>query len=202
MGQVVFNEALPANTEVACSYSYRWSQIYIPGNAPWWEELQYKSHRTDEQFIYQDSGDWSIGPHRRVQMPSVVIECVAKGTSEGYELGNNALVVQQAVILNIIAENRADRNKLLDYFRNQKHKTIYLYNSNNVVNSGDYPLDYRGMIVGEKMYPDLVDSVENGGHRWKKMWIKDSHIASTQSWHQSLFEGSVTWDVEVVQGSM
>lgn len=200
LGQVIFNSAIPTTRVVSCSYSYRWAQIYVADNAPWWTELQYKSHRADEEFIFQNSGDWSIGPHRRVQMPAVVIECVPRGSSSGYELGNNALAIEQSVHLNVIADCRGDRNKLLDYFRNQKHKTIYLFKSDDVIKNGDYPLDYRGMLVGNKMYADLVDAVSNDGYRWKRLWIEDAAISHTQNWHPSLFEGSVTWNVEVVRG--
>jgi hypothetical protein len=200
LGQVIFNEAIPTTSEVALSYSYRWAQIYIADDAPWWTELQYNSHRADDQFINEDGGDWIIGPHRRVQMPSIVIESVARGSSRGYELGNNALNVEQTISFNVIAECRADRNKMLDYLRNQKDKTIYLFKSNDVINSGDYPLDYRGMLVGDKMYPDLVDAEASGGYRWKRLFISDSHISETQSWHPGLFEGSVTWETEVIRG--
>jgi hypothetical protein len=200
LGQVIFDSAISTSSEVSCSYSYRWAQSYIPDNAPWWQELQYRSYRADEQFIVADGGNWSIGPHKRVQMPSIIIECVPIGSSRGFELGHNALQIEQTIHLHVISENRADRNKLLDYFRNQKHKTIYLYKSDDVINSGDFPLDYRGMRVGSKMYPDLVESSESGGYRWKRFFIENANISMTESWHPGLFEGSVTWNTEVILG--
>ncbi len=193
LGRVIFDSPISADREVTCSYSYRWAQIYLADNAPWWTELQYRSHRTDDpSFKQKGKGDWSIGSHNRIQMPSVVIESAANGEARGYELGNASLILEQDLYLNVLAENRSDRNKLLDYFRNQKDKTIWLYNTQSLVTEGDYPLDYRGMKVGEKMYPDIIDD-----HKWKKCFIDDAVIRETESWSPHLFEGSVLWRVEV-----
>lgn len=204
MGRVVLDNPVATGATVQCAHSYRWAQTYNFDDAPWWHELQYRSHRADDTHFIQSNqlGDWSIGPHHRVQMPSVIIECVPRGTSRGYELGNNALTVEQDIDLNIITESRIDRNKLLTYFRDQKDKAIWLYDTDSVIESGDYPLDYRGMRVGAKMYPDLVNTSANGGHRWKKAYIVDADIFEVESWNPNLFEGKVRWTIEVVKGDI
>lgn len=204
MGRVIFNTAISTGSSVKADYSYRWCQTYVANNAPWWQELQYQSHDSTDQFIQQDHirGDWSIGGHHRVQMPSVIIECVSNGTSEGYELGNNALNRKQDVLLHVVAENRQDRNKLVDYFLNQKDKAIWLFDSDLMVEQTGFPLDYRGMLIGAKMYPDLVDTTGNGGFRWKKCYITDSNASEIQSWSSKLYEGVVRLKLEVVVGNI
>lgn len=204
LGRVIFESAIPTGSIVKCNYSYRWTQIETVDNAPWWHELQYRSHRADDTHFIQNyqRGDWSIGPHNRVQMPAVVVECVARGMARGYELGNNALTLEQDINLNVIAESRIDRNKLLDYFRGQMDKTIWLFDTDSMIESGDYPLDYRGMRTGSKMYPNLVSSTDNGGHRWKRCDIVDTQIFQVDSWHPGLHEGKVKWIVEVTRGDI
>jgi len=204
LGRVIFNTAIPTGSTVKANYSYRWCQIYVADDAPWWRQLQYSSFdASDLQFIQRNNlGDWSICGHHRVQMPSVIIESVSRGTSEGYELGNNALNRQQEVLLNIVAETRQDRNKLVDYFLNLKDKVIWLFDSDSMIESGDFPLDYRGMLVGSKMYPDLVNEVASGGHRWKKCYIVDSNSSEVESWSPNLYEGVVRLSTEVVIGNI
>ena len=204
LGRVVFDSAIPTTSLVQCDYSYRWAQVETYDTAPWWHELQYRSHRADDlQFIQSTQrGDWSIGPHQRVQMPAVVIECISRGSSRGYELGNSALTIEQDINLNVIAESRTDRNKLVDYFRGQMDKTIWLYDTDTVITSGDYPIDDRGMRVGSKMYPDLVASTDSGGHRWKRCDIVNADIYQVESWSPNLHEGKVRWTVEVTRGDI
>jgi hypothetical protein len=204
LGRIIFDSAIPTGSRVRADYSYRWCQTYVADDAPWWRELQYSSYDSSQpHFIQKENrGDWSIGAHHRVQMPSVVIECVARGDSDGYELGNNALNRKQDALLHIIAENRQDRNKLVDYFLNLKDKVIWLFDSDLMVESTGFPLDYRGMLVGEKMYPDWVDPTGDGGFRWKKCYIVGSHSSEIQSWTPNLHEGVVRLNLEVVIGDI
>lgn len=204
LGRVIFNSAIATGSSVQAGYSYRWCQTYIADDAPWWRELQYESHDSTDQFIQRDHtrGDWSIGSHHRVQMPCVIIECVSNGRAEGYELGNNAINRIQSVNLNIIAENRQERNKLVDYFINQKDKVIWLFDSDLMVQNTGFPLDYRGMLVGTKMYTDFVAATGDGGFRWKKCYITDTNAFEVESWHPGLHEGKVNLKLEVVIGDI
>lgn len=204
LGRVIFNSAIPTGSNVQCEHSYRWCQTYVADDALWWHEIQYESHDTTDQFIQANHslGDWSIGSYNRVQMPSVIIECVPNGGAVGYELGNNALTRSQDVLLHIVAENRQDRNKLVDYFVSQKDKVIWLFDSDRMIEEMGFPLDYRGTLVGENMYPDLVAASGDGGYAWKKCYIVDANASEVQSWTSKLYEGIVRLKLEVVIGEM
>lgn len=197
-GQVIFNMPLASGTNVQAEYSYRYVQTYVAEDTPWWRELQYRSLQpNDTMFVQQNKerGDWSIGSHHRVQMPSVIIEAVPRGSSRGYELGNNALTVNQDVLFNIIAENRQDRNKLLSTLMLQNDKPIYLYN----IDSGnsDFPLDYRGALTGTKMYPDIIDA-----HKWKICRFINCYVSEVDSVHPNLYEGNVRMTIEFIYGDI
>lgn len=194
LGRVIFNSAISLSNTVDLDYSYRFVQIYRADDAPWWQELQYYSFRSDDSHFSQfGTGDWSIGAQHRVQMPAIVIEAVPRGSSAGYELGNGALSIEQDVLFHILAENRYDRNNLLDIIRLQHDKIIWLFNSQDVVEATGYPLDYRGMKIGSNMYPDLISD-----YRWKECRFVDSTISEVESISSNLHQGIIRTTLEVI----
>ncbi len=204
LGRVIFDTAIsPTNDTVELDYSYRFIQIYRADDAPWWQELHYQSFRADDsQFSQFGTGDWSIGAQHRIQMPAIVIECVPRGSSRGFELGNGALVLEQDVLFYVLAENRFDRNNLLDTIRLQHDKTIWLFNSDSVAASTGFPLDFRGMKTGDNMYPDLVNVAQSGGFRWRQCRFADSVISEVESPNPNLFQGVCRVTTEVIFGNI
>jgi hypothetical protein len=202
LGRVVFDSPVSTSSEVTLSYSYRSIQVQRADDAKWWQELQYQSSKSTNVHFTQDAntGDWSIGGQHRVQLPAIIIEAVPRGSSRGYELGNGALVVEQDVLFHILAETRAMRNDLTDVCRLQTDKVIWLFDTDAVVAGGDLPLDYRGMLVGDKMYPDLVDATN--GYRWKKCLFKSALVSEVDSIHPMLHESVVRVTCEIVIGSI
>lgn len=200
LGRVVLDTAIDTDSVVDLNYSYRFIQTYIADEAPWWTELQYNSFQaSDSHFDQFGSGDWSIGAHHRVQMPAVVIEAVSRGSAMGYELGNGAIDTTQDVMFHVLAEDRRSRNQILDIIRVQFDKIIWLFNSQNVAVATGYPLDYRGMLIGSKMYPDLV--AETGGYRWKETRFTDTYISEVESFNPNLYQGKVRVTFATIVGS-
>jgi len=200
LGRVVFDSAVATTSTVELDYSHRIVQIYRADDAPWWKELQYRSFRADDsQFSQFGTGDWSIGAQHRVQMPAIIIESTPRGSARGYELGNGAISVDQDVLFHVLANNRYDRNNLLDIIRNQFDKIIWLFNSQTVAESTGYPLDYRGMLVGSNMYPDLVDSGNN--YRWRECRFTDVIISEVESFALDLHQGIARTTFEIIVGN-
>ena len=201
LGRVIFDTAVATTSDIELNYSYSFVQIYRADDAPWWTELQYQSFRADDSHFSQfGTGDWSIGAQHRVQMPAIVVEAVPRGSAGGYELGNGALEVEQDVLFHVLAENRFDRNNLLDIIRLQQDNIIWLFNSQSVAEATGYPLDYRGMVVGSNMYPDLVGS--GNGYRWQECRFKDSIIAEVESLNPNLYQGVIRTTLEVIIGNI
>jgi len=198
-GQVVFDSALPTTSDVQANYSFRSVQVYKADNAPWFQQLHLNSFAAESIEFTQDemTGDWSIGSHHRIQLPAVVIEIVPKMDSKGYELGNGSLWTYQDVLFHVIAENRFDRNNILDVYRLQKDKTIWLMDTNEAANSGVLPLDYLGRKVNSINYPDLVAS-----YKWKKCHFEEVRVTEVNSLHPNLHEAVVRATLSVVYGDM
>ena len=199
LGRVILDTEIDTDSDVQVGYSYRYVQVYKADDAPWFTELQFASFKPADNNFSQVEGNWAIGGHERIQLPAIVIEGIPNGTTEGYELGNAALNIKQDVLFHVVAENRYDRNNLIDILRQQSDKTIWLFNSNTIAQSGVFPLDFRGMLIGTLMYPDLV---ADNAYRWTSCRFTDNRISNIESIHPNLFEGVVRSTLEVVLGSI
>lgn len=199
LGRVVFTTAQPPSAVVQASYSYRYAQVYRADDVPWWQELQYRSHRVDDTHFSQteDKGVWAVGSQHRVQMPCVILEAVPRATSRPYQLGDGSAWVEQDVLVHILAESRNDRNKLVDVFRGQFDTTIWLFDNDLVAVNSDYPLDHRGEIVDSgQNYPALIDSVT--GYRWESCRFSRTEVSEVEALNSRLYEGVVRMTCEVV----
>lgn len=196
-GRVLFDNAISTSSIVSLEYSYRFVQVYRANDAPWFNLLQYNSFKTDSLDIKQtDQGDWSIGNFHRVQMPCIIIESVPRSRSMPYELGSGGLVLEQDIVMYIFAENKNDRNKLLDIIRVQQDGVIYLYDTNKVAQEDNYPLDYNGSIKdGALMYPNLVEN-----YSWRKCWFKNINLIELSSEHPNLHSGAARITAEIIYG--
>jgi len=197
LGRVVFDSPVSTTSTVQIEHSYRNVQTYIADQAPWWDELQYNSMRVDDSTFSQvSSGNWSILANHRVQMPAVVIETVPRRTFQPYELGGTSNFVTQDVLFHIVAESRWWRNQLIDIISIQKDKTLMLYDSDKLADSGAFPLDYRGMVVdASKNYSGIVNNTD---YQYTTARITDVGVTEMESYNSRLYEGTVRASFEVI----
>ena len=197
LGRVVFDNPIASTSTVKLEYSYRNVQVYIADQAPWWDELQYNSMRVDDSSFSQvGSGNWAILSNNRVQMPAVVIEAVPRRTYQPYELGSSNNFITQDVLFHVVSESRWWRNQLVDIISLQKDKTLMLYDSNKLADSGAYPLDFRGMVVApENNYSGLVSTA---GYQFTSARITDMGVTEMESYNSMLHEGTVRASFEVI----
>jgi hypothetical protein len=191
-GRVVFDTPLPPTTIVKAEYSYRNIQIYRSSEAPWWQLLQYGSLQPTE--IVNQLGDWSIGPHHSIQMPAIIVDSVPRSRNLPYELGSKSLKVEQDVIFNVIAENKNDRNQLLDIIRLQQENTIWLYDINKAAREDKLPLNYLGdKNINGLNYTNLINE-----YKWAKTFFKNIILAEVQSIDKGLYEGLARTTFEII----
>ena len=197
LGRVVFDNAISTTSTVQIAHSYRNIQTYIADQAPWWDELQYSSMRVDDATFDQiSSGNWAILANHRVQMPAVVIEAVPKRTFQPYELGGTSNFVTQDVLFHIVAESRWWRNQLIDMISIQKDKTIMLYDSDKLADSGAFPLDYRGSIVNSgNNYSEIVNTP---AYQYTTARITKMAVTEMDSYNSRLYEGTVRASFELI----
>jgi hypothetical protein len=130
----------------------------------------------------------------RVQLPAIAVEVVPRRTMRGFQLGGGQWVSTD-VLFHCIAEDEITRNKLVDIISFQNDKTIYMFNSNCIANSGDMPLDYRGFPVsGALRYPDLIEKYPS-----KKMRFQNSTVQGMDMINTNFYAGIVRTTTEVIQ---
>ena len=196
LGRIIFDSPIATTSVVKMQYAFRDVQVYRAEDAPWWRELQFRSFRVDSShFLQRSSGEWSIGGHHRIQLPCIIIEVAALGDSRPWQLGDGSLNITRDVYFHVLSETRYMRNNLMDWISKQSDKTIYLFNTNSVGASGDYPLDYRGMFIGGKQYNQLVD---DANHRYRRCYFASSVITNVDGLHTDLYEATVRTTMEIV----
>jgi hypothetical protein len=190
MGRVVFNNAISKTANVTVNHSYRYVQVYRATDAPWFNVLQYDTFNNANPDIKQiSSGEWAIGGNHRVQMPAIVIS-----RSRPYEIGNDNLLLEQDIALYVFAENKNDRNKILDIIRLQQDLHFILYDTNAVAQNDKFPLDENGNIKNNAlMYPELVAQ-----YPWRKCWLKNISLFELEAVTPSLFRGMARCTAEII----
>ena len=196
--RVIFNEPISNASNVLMDYSFRWVQIHKSNsNLIWWKQFQSDIVNDTTQFN-QNTGEYAIFNQNRIQLPSIIIETVPRGTSVPYQLGDKSLISSQDIILHIVANNPAHRNSIIDIIRLQEDKVIWLYDTTLLVKEGVLPYNFDGSLNSNRnTYDELLYNEENGYNfeienevgeivkkhklRWKKCHLKDFVISEVES---------------------
>lgn len=197
-GHVVFNSGIDTDLSISMNHSYRSVSVQIADDSPIWREIQYGSLRVDDNdSTNPNTGEWAAVPAlRRQQLPAVIIELVPRTSNRGYELGSTVLITEQDVLFHCVAEDRATRNRLIDCYRFEQDHVIWLFNTDDIVESTDWPLDYRGAKnLAGLMYPDLIDN-----YQWQRLRFIRTTCSEMESPTPRLHFGTVRATVEVVFG--
>jgi hypothetical protein len=194
--RIIFNSPISLSSNVEMEYSYRWVQVYNYDNAQWWRQLQYQTDANSEHFNQLNKGDFSILSNNRVQLPAIIIETISRGLSRPWQLGDKSLIMKQELLLHIVAENMADRNKIIDILRLQQDKIIQMYDTNLVIKYGAQPFLIDGTLnVNRLKYNDLIKC---SIYRWDSARIIDIFASDVQSFSPFFAESSVKVTVEII----
>jgi hypothetical protein len=174
-GKIYFNQSVASSSVVEMDYSYRNIQVYKTEQFPYWREIQYKSLENKTGFNLSDKGDFSIGSEHRIQLPSVVIETIARSNSRPFRLGDKSLYIDQDILLHVLSDNPKDKNNITDIMRLQEDRVIWLYNTDSIIKSGVFALNYNGSKNTNGQNYDLI--VNNSEYQWIKCQMTDINIS-------------------------
>lgn len=198
-GRVIFNKPLLPNNKVELEYSYRNVQVYKMEQFPYLREIQQKSLENKTGFSNNDKGDFSIDSERRVQLPAVIIETIARSTHDPFHIGSKDLLISQDILLHVLADNPTDKNNIVDIIRIQKDRYLQLYKTDIIVQSGIYALNYDGSKnINGQNYGDFI---KNDSYQWKEAYLKDITISDINFVNMRMFGAVIRVTNEIICGS-
>ena len=194
-GRIIFDNPQSLSSDIKLNYSYRNIQTYRASDSPWFNILQYNSFNTSNpDIIRSEDGDWSISGNKRIQLPAIVIEAVARSRSYPYELGNDDIVIDQDIEFYVLAETKNERNKILEILRLQQDLVFLLYDTNELAQNDKYPLDHNGNLnANHIMYPGMVDN-----YRWRKACIKEISLFEIESVNTDFHRGMARATIQII----
>jgi hypothetical protein len=196
-GRVVFNSGLPSGSKVQAEYSYKYINVIYSNSLPWIREIQYRTLEMPPSFNNKTNGDFNLPPEDRVQLPAIAVEVVPRRTLRGYQLGGGQYV-ETDILFHCLAEDEFTRNKLVDIVSLQNEKTIKMFNSNMIGNSGAFPLDHMGFPVsGALRYPDLIENYYRGSVR-----LKNSVVQGMDLINSNFYAGIVRMTAETIETTL
>lgn len=158
-GRVLFNSPVTGSPVIQCEHSFRQIKVDL-AESPWFQQVQFNSYRIDDPgFLMEASGAWNILSQNRIQLPAVVIESVFNASRYPYELGSQAMIHNQDLLFNIIAETDYDRKQLHDILVGQEGIVIKSFDKDKLLASGLFPLTADGYLVDNPLnYEDIVNN--------------------------------------------
>lgn len=164
-GNVVFSSAKSLNSVMTINHSFKTVQVQETSSQNLFKRIQ--EHTLGDSINFNQEGKDEYSRYRtRIQLPWVGVEMVPGNFVRGVELGNSLEYKDLEVIFHILGDDESIITKIHDIVNGQHRRKIYLYDTNLVANSGEFPLDYRGMpITGAKTYPELTAISSDGGFR-------------------------------------
>lgn len=196
-GRIIFDDPIPTGSKVQAEYSYKYVNVVYSNSIPWLREVQYNTDEPNSSFLNNTKGEFNLPAEMRVQLPAIAVEIVPRRTFKGYQLGGGQFVYTD-VLFHCLAEDEITRNKLVDIVSLQNDKTIFMFDSNKIASSGDFPLDYNGVPVsGAMRYPDLIDN-----HRGSRLRFQNSIVQGMELVNTNFYAGIVRTTVEVISASI
>lgn len=175
-GKVVFNNPIPQTSTVTAEYSYRNIQIYKMEEFPYFKEIQQHSLENKTGFNFFDKNEFNLSSEKRIQLPAIIIEPIARSNSKPLHLGNISQIVQQDILFHVLCDNPTDKNNIIDIFRFQKDRIINLYNTNKVIKDHIYQLNYDGSKNINGSNYDIV--VNNSNYTYLSCRLSDINISN------------------------
>jgi hypothetical protein len=200
-GRIVFNSAIPTDSNVQASFSHRTVGV-VKASEPYIQELMFKSFdiSNSNEFFATASGTRNRLGSTRVQMPVIGVELVSSGKATPYELGGGQWV-RNDLLFHIFTEDESERNHIRDALVNQNEKVFWLINKGLMKETSGYPfqLDSNGSPrPSAKMYPDLVAPTGNGGFAWRSAEIDNVRATDMEPVNNWLYRSTVRATFTVV----
>jgi hypothetical protein len=196
-GRVVFDTAIPTNSNVNLEYSYKLISVVEAKDYPIIREIQFCAFDPiNNNFLQVNSGEYNKNPNTRVQLPIIGVEVTPKIKLSAYELGNYVQRINTDIIFHVLAETDSMAKKIISILALQKESTTFILDMDAIARSGAFPLSYNGSLnTNPKTYPALV---AQDAFKYGKAFIADA-VGINEKWiSNNLYHGSVRCVIETI----
>lgn len=199
LGRVVFDSAQAINSNVQIEYSHKRVQTIPAEGVSWFRQLQQNSFRNEANFQVQGSGGWVRLGETRVQLPAIAVEVVPARQTKPYQLGGGQWV-NSDILFYVMAENHWEAVNLIDTIVAQNDRTLTLFDSTKVAQSGVSPFTFengkerelRGHARASGLYPHLVEN-----YPYRKCWVYNTRGENITQLSVDLYMGVARCSTEV-----
>lgn len=196
-GALMFDKEVNRTHTVTASYTYKLFDVEVASRSPLWKSLQENSFdHANFSNKYYATGDFNIPSEHRVQLPTIIVETVNRSNNEPFRLGDHSLISDQKVLLHVIAENRADRDKINDIMNRQSTRTIKLYDINKLVESGTYPLNFDGSLNPSGL--EYEEILSNSDYHLMDCRFKNITVSDMQFYGIDLYGSTIELTNELI----
>jgi hypothetical protein len=155
-GRVLFETPILATTTIEVAHSYK--DVWVDTLSRDMITTQVTSVDNTKRIIINNVPSGEVG-----QLPMILMEIADSPSPVGRELGGG-LIMSPVVHLHVVAENRYDKDELIDFLQYQTHKTIRMIDYDLAPNQFTYEGDFA--TTWEK----LTDLTTN--YQGSQIWFK------------------------------
>lgn len=171
--------------EVKAQYSYKWVTFTSARKSRWVRRVQYYSQRKNDNHL---------PPEINMPLPCVTIDVPPIGRSKAYGLGaQSPRVYNNFVHFTIFAENASDAVKIADYIAMQESYAFLTFDPEEVIASGDYPLNFDGSLNSGKNYDELCNT-----YCWNQVKFNSAEGTYGDYIGENLYLASVLVETELI----
>ena len=193
LGRVIFDTAIDTDSEVTCEYSYKYINVTKSDGLNWFKEIHKRSERSEDSNFINNSGDYAVLADNRYQLPAIGIEIGGSRKGKPFQIGGGQVITTD-FLFHCVAEDGYKRDALVDIVSLQNLHNMRSFDLNKISNSGNFPLDYRGVPVsGALLYPDLLDTYEGTEIR-----LIDVNMDSVYAISPDIHVGTVKFTAETI----
>jgi len=182
-GRIIFDESIPSSDEISAEYTSKAVHIGLADDS----DFNLLMLDTVKEFLTDTVPSGTPSKDFQVWLPSIFVE-LESGESTGLQLGGGQIKTR-IVKFHIFADNKNDRNLLMDWLDYSNRSVFYMADLNKI----QFPFnEYGDIIPGTTNWVDLTNN-----YPWKKLRCIGGRCKKINSLNTKLFRGLVTYNIEV-----
>lgn len=197
-GRVIFDTAVDIASNVQINHSQKWLKVIPAKGIPWVRDIQ-RGMRNFKDLSIENygSGNWARLGQTKVNLPVLTVDVKPSKNLRPLQLGGGQWA-NNDIMFSVIAETDWECKNILDTVIAQNERTIFMYDSDAVIASGNSLHNYDNSLTtwgaASGHYPSLVDNYRHPS----RCFIYDSVGSDIMEMQKDLYIGTAKCTTEVI----